>query len=109
MCEKTKEMVEHSDYREAEVVSRQFGWGFIKNLETKCNLDTKALETRFGNALGDMKDAEVAHQEQSFSTNPLSMMAEVQYSKLATANLDGAIAELENAVREKARELKCEL
>lgn len=107
-CETAREATSRSDYSQATELAGNYVHHYIEKLKG-CNLPTDKMKTRLDEAISFITQAEIAHEETTFSGIGLSMAAEGTYSKEAQASFNMVIAELENAVRERARELNCEV
>lgn len=108
-CETAREATKRSDYSEANDIAVKYSRSFIHHLRDKCNLPGDKMEAKLDEAIGYIAEAATAHEETTFSKIGLSIGAEATFSKAAQQSFDSVISELENAVRERARELNCEL
>lgn len=107
-CETAREATKRSDYSQATELAGNYVQRYVQKLKD-CNLSTDKMKAKLDEAISFITQAEIAHEETTFSGIGLSMAAEGTFSKEAQANLNMVIAELENAVRERARELNCEV
>lgn len=107
--ESAREATKRSEYTVASELAGNSARRYISKLKEDCNLSIDKMKAFLDEAISHITQAEIAHQETAFSGIGLSMAAEGTFSKEAQVNLNMVIAELENAVRERARELNCEV
>lgn len=107
--ESARDATKRSDYTVASELAGNFARKYISKLKEDCKLPTDKMKARLDEAISFVLQADLAHHETTFSKIELSIEAEVGFSKEAQANFGIVISELENAVRERARELNCEV
>lgn len=108
-CETARDATERSDYNLATTIATEYAHRYVRKLDENCKLPTDKMRARLNEAMSFVTQADIAHDESVFSKIGLSLAAEGTFSKEAQASFNMVVAELENAVRERARELNCEI